>query len=160
MKKDVKKYNIMLKYRCGGNMDDSDAIYRKNLNIPIDGELVYDEIIENYAMILESYATSLDDELFSDFRIYQNLNYCLHYFTLNVLDDYVDMDLDESNLSLEVYDNEHCFNILKSAQMVVERFNSLGDEEMAAFLGTTFYIIADAVYKFENDLKYGQKVYS
>lgn len=150
----------MLKYRCGGNMNDSDVIYRRILNIPKDEELIYDEIIEKYAMILESYATRLDDELFSDFRIYQNLNYCLHYFTLNVLNDYVDIDLDTSNLSLEAYYNEHCFNILKSTQMIVERFNSLGDEEMAAFLGTTFYVIADAVYKFETDLKYGQKVYS
>ena len=144
-------------YLVGGimlnDLETKDEFARKIMGFSSDKYLEYDKVVERYAYLLELYAYRLPDKDFINIDNYENLNYSFNYCTGNLLEEYINIDLDTDSLVLKASENEHYNDILKGASKIVERLYYLGLDDMASQLGASFYVIANAVYDYEKSFE-------
>ena len=135
------------------NLEIKDEFARKIMGFSSDECLEYDKVVERYAYLLELYAYKLSDKDFINMNNYESLNYSFNFCTGNLLEEYINTDLDTDSLRLKASENEHYNDILKGASKIVERFYHLGLEDMASQMGASFYVIANAVYDYEKSIE-------
>lgn len=121
----------------------------------------YDKVVERYIFLLEYYAKNLTRDELVSIDYYESLNFSFNHCTGYIIEEYLDDDLDTSKINERAKENKHFNSILTSSSKIVERLNNYGEEEMASMLGTTFYMVANAVYDFENSKEISNaKIYS
>ena len=133
------------------SMNNIDERARKILGFDKEEELEYDEVVDRYLLTLANYVINLDDEIFFTPGIFHNLNYSLYHLTGWILSNKYYF-LANEEVSKRMEENERYDLLVKTANLVMERFIQNGKADEANKEGATLYVVANAIYDFEKSL--------
>ena len=134
------------------SMENIDERTRKILGFDKDEVLEYDEVVDRYLLALANYATNIDDETFFTPGIFHNLNYSLYHLTGWILSNYSEI-ISAEEMVKRMDENERYNLLVKTANLVINRFLENGKEDDANKEGATLYVIANAIYDYEKSLE-------
>ena len=140
--------DVLMEY----SMKNIDERARKILGFTNDEILEYDEVVDSYLLTLANYAVNLDDKTFFTEGIFHNLNYSLYHLTGWVFSDYSKI-ITAEEIAKRMDENDHYKLLIKTANLIINRFFKNGMEDEANREGAVFYVIANNIYDYEKSIE-------
>ncbi len=124
-------------------------------------EWSYDEVVNNYIILLDYYGNKAPIEIFSNMENLARLNLSFNYCTGQVLVDYQKEYYSIDGILEKVRFNEHYRTLLEVGNSIRNRFVKEGLDDIADELYFDIFIMAEVLYNFETDKElYKTKIYS
>lgn len=124
-------------------------------------EWSYDEVVNNYIILLDYYGNKAPIEIFSNMENLDRLNLSFNYCTGQVLVDYQKEYYSIDGMLLKVRFNEHYRTLLEVGNSIRNRFVKERLDDIADELYFDIFIMAEILYNFETDEElYKTKIYS